>query len=72
MVPNLYYGALRPLDAPSGKFFYTKIEYFGISNYVFNFNFLALVIFEILGVSQIYIREAYAPLTPPSGEFSLR
>jgi len=44
---------------------YTQNEYFGISNCVFNFNFLALVVYEILVGSQIDIREAYAPLTPP-------
>ena len=35
---------------PSGKFFYTQSEYFVISNCIFNFNFLALVLTEILGV----------------------
>jgi len=34
---------------PSVNFFYTQDEYFGISNCVFNFNFLALVVSEILG-----------------------
>jgi len=47
-----------------------KNEYFGIFNCIFNFNFLALVVFEILGGSQIYTREVYAPLTPRSGEIS--
>jgi len=37
-------------------------------NGVFNFNFLALVLTEILGGSQIYTRGPYAPWTPPSGE----
>ena len=40
-----------------------------MSNGVFNFNFLALLLFEILGGSQIYTRDPYAPWTPPSGEF---
>ena len=35
---------------------------------VFNFNFLALLLSEILGGSQIYIRRPYAPWTPSSGE----
>jgi len=39
-----------------------------MSNGVFNFNFLALLLSEILGVSQIYTRGPYAPWTPPSGE----
>ena len=57
---------------PSGKKIYTQNEYFGISNCIFNFNFLALVVSEILGGSQIYTREAYTPLTPPSGELFVR
>jgi len=39
-----------------------------MSNGFFNFNFLALLLFEILGVSQIYTRGFYAPWTPPSGK----
>jgi len=39
-----------------------------MSNGVFNFNFLALLLSEILGGSQIYTRGLYAPWTPPSGE----
>jgi len=35
---------------------------------VFNFNFLALLLSEILGGSQIYTRRPYAPWTPSSGE----
>ena len=39
-----------------------------MSNGVFNFNFLALLLSEILGGSQIYTRGPYALWTPPSGE----
>ena len=39
-----------------------------MSNGVFNFNFLALLLSEILGGFQIYTRGPYAPWTPPSGE----
>jgi len=40
-----------------------------MSNGVFNFNFLALVLSEILGGgSQIYTRGPYASWTPHSGE----
>jgi len=39
-----------------------------MSNGVFNLNFLALLLTEILGGSQIYTRRPYAPWTPPSGE----
>jgi len=35
---------------------------------VFNFNFPALLLSELLGGSQIYTRGPYAPWTPPSGE----
>ena len=37
-----------------------------MSNCVFNFNILALVLFGILGGSQIYIRGPSAPRRPPS------
>ena len=39
-----------------------------MSNGVFNFNFLALILSEILGGSQIYTWGPYAPWTPPNGE----
>ena len=38
-----------------------------MSNGVFYFNFLALLLSQILGGSQIYTRGLYAPWTPPSG-----
>jgi len=41
-----------------------------MSNGVFDFNFLALLLSEILGGSQIYTREPYAPWTPPSGPYA--
>jgi len=37
------------MNAPKGKFFFTQSEYFTISNCVFNFNYLALVLSGILG-----------------------
>ena len=46
--PKLTLGALRPLDAPYRRNFFTQSEYFTISNCVFNFNILALVVSEIL------------------------
>jgi len=42
-----------------------------MSNGVFNFNFLALLLSEILGGTQIYTRGPYAPWTLPSGEIFL-
>ena len=43
---------MRFLDDPQPKFFFARSEYFGISNCVFNFNILALVLSETLGGSQ--------------------
>jgi len=48
--------ALRPLDAPYRRIFFPKRVLHNISNCVFNFNILALVVSEILGGSQIYVR----------------
>ena len=39
-----------------------------MSNCVFNFSFLSLVLYEILGWSQIYIRRRCASWMPPSGK----
>jgi len=39
-----------------------------MSNCVYNFNFLVLLLSEILGGSQIYIRGPCAPQRPPSGK----
>ena len=61
-VPNLHQVALRPLDAPQRRNFFTQSEYFTIPNCVFNFSFLSLVLYEIFGWSQIYIRGHCAPL----------
>jgi len=42
-----------------------------MSNGFFNFNYLALLLSETLGGSQIYTRGPYAPWTTPSGEIFL-
>jgi len=42
-----------------------------MSNGIFNFNFLALLLSDIFGGSRIYTRGPYAPWTPPSGEIFL-
>ena len=42
-----------------------------MSNGVFNFNFLALILSEILRGSQIYSRGSYALWTPPSEDILL-
>ena len=65
-VPNLHQGALCPLDAPQLRNFCTHSDYFTISNCVFNSNYLALVLSEILGGGQIYIRGPCAPRRPLS------
>jgi len=57
-----------PCTPPSGTFFCTRGEYVTMSNGVFNFNFLALLLSEILGASEIYTRGPTPPRTPPSGE----
>jgi len=54
--------------APERKICCTRGEYVTMSNGVCNYNFLALLLFEILGGSPIYTRGPYAPWTPPSGE----
>ena len=59
-------GPCAPQYAPERKFFCTLGEYVTMSNGVFNFNFLALLLSEILGGSKIYTRGLYAPWTPPS------
>ena len=64
-------GPTPPGRPPSGDIFFTKSEYFTITNCVFNFNILALVVSEILGGSQIYVRGPCAPCTLPSGIFFL-
>ena len=56
-----------PPGRPLAEKFCTQSEYFTISNCVFNFNIRALVVFEILGGSQNYIRRSCAPWTPTSG-----
>ena len=48
-VPNLHQEGLRTLDAPQRKKFCTKGEYFTTSNCIFNFSFLSLVFYEMLG-----------------------
>jgi len=54
---------------PKWKNFCTRDEYFTMSNGVFNFNFLALVLSEILGGYQIYIRGPVHPVRPLAETF---
>ena len=43
-----------------------------MSNCVFNFNILALVVFELLGGSQIYVRGSVPPVPPYGKHFCAR
>jgi len=67
-VSQIYVRVSVPPVRPLGENFCIRGEYFTMSNGDFNFNFLALLLSEILGESQIYTRVPYAPLTPRSGE----
>ena len=42
-------GPYAPWTPRSGEFLFTQSEHFAISNCVFNFNILALAVFELLG-----------------------
>jgi len=53
------------------KKFYNQSEYYGISNCVFNFNFLALVVSEILGGPKFTLG-GLRTFDAPSGEIFVR
>jgi len=57
-------GPCAPLYAPERKNFYTRGEYVTMSNSVFNFNFLALLLSGILGGPKLTLGGLYAPWTP--------
>ena len=67
--PKFTLGAVRPLDAPYRRNVFTQSEYFTISNCVFNFNILTLVVSEILGGPKFTLGGPVPPSTPPSGNF---
>jgi len=52
--PKFTLGALCSLDVFLAENFYTQSEYFNTSNGVFNFNFLAVPVSEIFGVSNLH------------------
>jgi len=60
-----------PSTPPSEIFFVPEASTLLCLIAFFNFNFLALLLSEILGGFQIYTRRPYAPWTPPSGEIFL-
>ena len=63
-VPNLHQGALCPLNAPQWIHFCTQSEYFTMSNCVFNFNILALVVSRILRGPKFTLGCPVPPSTP--------
>jgi len=69
-------GPYAPWTPPNGEFFFTRTEYFTISNCVFNFNILAVVVSDILGGPTFTLVGPVPPLRPlaefffcTSGEF---
>jgi len=61
-------GGPTPPGRPLAEKFFTHSEYFTISNCVFNFNILALVVSEILGGLKFMLGGPVPPCTPPSGK----
>jgi len=57
------------LDAPYRRNIFTQSEYFTISNCVFNFNILALVVSDILRGPKFTLGGPVPPCTPASGNF---
>ena len=60
---------MSPCTPPSGKIFGAPNEYVTMSYGVFNFNFLSLLLSEILGGSQIYTRCHQDPGRPLSEKY---
>ena len=58
-----------PPGRPLADIFFTQSEYFTISNCVYNFNILALVVSDILGGPKFTLGGPVPPSTPPSGFF---
>ena len=66
---QIYTRGPTPFGRPIRRNFFTQSQYFTISNCVFNFNILALVVSEILGRCQIYVRGPCAPQYAPQRKF---
>ena len=70
--PKFTLGGTTPPGRPLAENFFTQSEHFAISNCVFNFNILrkfftlifALVVSEMLGGSEIYVRGPVPPVRP--------
>jgi len=54
---------------PLAENFFTKSEYFTISNCVFNFNILALVVFELLRGPKFRLEGPLPPVRPLGEKF---
>ena len=65
--PKFTLGGPTPLGRPLSEKYFTQSEHFTISNCVFNFNILALVVSEILGGLKFTLGGPVLPCTPPSG-----
>jgi len=57
-------GPYAPWTPPSGEIIFTQSEYFTISNCIFNFNILALVVTKILGGPKFTLGGPVPPSTP--------
>ena len=68
MGPKFTLTGPMPLDSPLADNFCTQSEYFTISNCVFNFIILSLVLSEILGGPKFTLGRPVPPCTPPSGK----
>ena len=62
---------MPPCTPPSVNFFCTRGEYVTMSNGVFNFNFLALLLFEILGGPKFTLGGPTPPGRPLAEKFVL-
>ena len=62
--PKFTLGGHMPLGRPQRRNIFTQSEYFTISNCIFNFNILALVVTEILGGPKFTLGGPVPPSTP--------
>ena len=61
---QIYTRGPTPPGRPLSENFFTQSEYFTISNCIFNFNILALVVSEILGGPKFTLGGPVPPCTP--------
>ena len=63
------YAPWTPPVRPLAEKFFTQNEYFTISNCVFNFNILALVVYELLGGPKFTLGGSVLPIRPLGEKF---